>query len=153
MGFKLKRTPMEPAEMDITPMIDCTFLLLIFFVLTSKMDSKAFELPKAKHGTAAVEKNCVVIILAPSQAGAAKVYLAEKPDEENLAVGSPEDQEKAVAEYVRREVSAHPEKKSVLVKAAVGIKHREVARISKAASTIDDVAVEQLFMGIVQEQQ
>ena len=30
------RPPMDD-EMDITPMIDMTFLLLIFFILTSKM--------------------------------------------------------------------------------------------------------------------
>ena len=38
----------EDAEMDITPMIDITFLLLIFFLVASKMDSPASgELPTA----------------------------------------------------------------------------------------------------------
>ncbi len=37
------------SEMDITPMIDMTFLLLIFFVLTSKMTGeKSFEIPRLK---------------------------------------------------------------------------------------------------------
>ena len=36
----------EDAEMDITPMIEITFLLLIFFLVASKMDSPASgELP------------------------------------------------------------------------------------------------------------
>jgi biopolymer transport protein ExbD len=153
VAFKLKRTPMESAEMDITPMIDCTFLLLIFFVLTSTMDSKAFQLPKAKHGAAAVEQNCVLIVLDSGENGTAKVYLSERADDAQLAGGSAEDQEKAVAEYVTREIRAHPEKRSVLIKAAAGVKHREVSRISKAASTIEDVTVEQLFMGVTQDKQ
>ena len=154
MGFKLKKPPREEAEMDITPMIDCTFLLLIFFVLTSKMDSsKSLELPTAQHGAAAVEKNSVVIVIGAGEAGAGKVYLSDKPDESKLVSGNAEDQERAVTEYVVREIRAHPEKKSVIVKAAAGVKHREVARIAKAASTMEDVTVEQLYMGIVQEQQ
>jgi len=37
------RPPMDD-EMDITPMIDMTFLLLIFFILTSKMTGeKSYE--------------------------------------------------------------------------------------------------------------
>ena len=49
--FKRKRS-LEEAEMDITPMIDCTFLLLIFFLVTSKMKPElAVDLPKAKHGS------------------------------------------------------------------------------------------------------
>jgi biopolymer transport protein TolR len=153
MGFKLKKPPREEAEMDITPMIDCTFLLLIFFVLTSKMDaSKALELPVAKHGTAAVEKNCVIIIVMPGDGGAAKVYLSDKPDEGKRVTGAPEDQDKAISAYVVQEIRAHPEKKSVIVKASAGVKHREVSRVAKAAAALEEVSVEQLFMGIVQEQ-
>lgn len=38
-------------ELDITPMIDVTFLLLIFFMVTSTMqDNPQFELPVAKNG-------------------------------------------------------------------------------------------------------
>ncbi len=151
MGFKLKRTPMESAEMDITPMIDCTFLLLIFFVLTSTMENKTLELPKAKHGAAAVEQNCVIIVLGGGGGSPAKVYLASSVDEDQLVTGSAEDQEKAVAQYVIREVRAHPEKKGVLIKAAAGVKHRDVARIAKAAATVEDVTVQELFMGVTQE--
>src|SRR5687768_6538792 len=116
---------MESAEMDITPMIDCTFLLLIFFVLTSTMESKTLELPKAKHGAAAVEQNCVIIVIGGGGGSPAKVYLARSVDEDQLATCSAEDQENAVAQYVIREVRAHPEKKAVLIKAAAGVKHRD----------------------------
>lgn len=153
MGFKLKRTPRESAEMDITPMIDCTFLLLIFFVLTSTMENKTLDLPKAKHGAAAVEQNCVIIVIGGGGASPAKVYLAGSADEGQLATGSAEDQEKAVAQYVIREARAHPEKKAVLIKAAAAVKHRDVARIAKAAATVEDVTVQELYMGVTQEKQ
>ena len=44
------RTVKEDARMDITPMIDCVFLLLIFFVLVIDLSQKELEdliLPKA----------------------------------------------------------------------------------------------------------
>ena len=153
MGFKLKRTPMESAEMDITPMIDCTFLLLIFFVLTSTMENKTLALPKAKHGASAVEQNCVIVVIAGGEGSPAKVYLSPSVDETQLATGSAEDQERAVAQYVIRQVRASPEKKAVLIKAAAGVKHRDVARIAKAAATVEDVTVTELYMGVTQEKQ
>jgi biopolymer transport protein ExbD len=154
MGFKLKKTPMEEAEMDITPMIDCTFLLLIFFVLTSKMDAtKALDLPEAKYGANAVEQNSVVIVVAKGDGDASRVYLSARLDESKAVSGTPEDQEKAVAEYVTAQMRENPLKKAVIIKAAGGVKHRDVARIAKAAATNEDVTVEQLYMGIVQEKQ
>ncbi len=45
------RRPLEDAEMDITPMIDITFLLLIFFLVASRLDEDApVELPTARYG-------------------------------------------------------------------------------------------------------
>jgi biopolymer transport protein ExbD len=153
MRIKLKRAQTETAEMDITPMIDCTFLLLIFFILTSKMDaSKLLELPPAKYGAAAVEKNCVIIVVTKGEGGAGKVYLSDMPDESKLVRGSPEDQEKAVMDYITQEIRANPHKKEVIIKASMGVKHREVARVTKAAARIEDVNVEQLYVGIMQQQ-
>jgi len=45
------RRQLEDTEMDITPMIDVTFLLLIFFIVASKMDESAnVPLPPAAPG-------------------------------------------------------------------------------------------------------
>ncbi len=47
----------EDFEMDITPMIDITFLLLIFFLVCSTADQDtAIELAKARHGKAVGEQ-------------------------------------------------------------------------------------------------
>jgi biopolymer transport protein ExbD len=47
-----KPKPDEKAEMDMTPMIDCVFLLMIFFVLVIDLSQKDLEdliLPEAIH--------------------------------------------------------------------------------------------------------
>ena len=54
----------EEGDLDITPMIDITFLLLIFFLVSSKMDQDAaVDLPPAKNGMNVVNNQSVMIIL------------------------------------------------------------------------------------------
>jgi biopolymer transport protein ExbD len=44
--FKLRRRPPDTEEMDLTPMVDMTFLLLIFFMITASLQlQKALEMP------------------------------------------------------------------------------------------------------------
>ena len=46
-----KRRMQVDTEMDMTPMIDCTFLLLVFFVVGAKLDPDAIvQLPPARYG-------------------------------------------------------------------------------------------------------
>jgi biopolymer transport protein ExbD len=146
----MRRRKLEEADMDITPMIDMTFLLLIFFIVTSKMGPKAgIELPPAKHGTAAVEKNNVILTIGPGDP-IAQVYRGESLDPADaFASGSAEDQENEVITYIESEINkSGGSKTGVLVQAAKGLKHREVARIAKAAGRAD---VENLFVGIVEK--
>lgn len=57
----------DDEEMDITPMIDITFLLLIFFVVCSTMDpSKMGKIPKAERGAAIAADNSAVIYIEPN---------------------------------------------------------------------------------------
>lgn len=59
-----KKRPEE--EMDITPMIDITFLLLIFFVVASKMDpTQTGKIPEATNGLAISAKDSAVIFIEP----------------------------------------------------------------------------------------
>ena len=56
------RRQLEDTEMDITPMIDVTFLLLIFFIVASKMEESAnVPLPPAVTGHPVLVKQSVVI--------------------------------------------------------------------------------------------
>jgi biopolymer transport protein ExbD len=146
----MRRRKLEEADMDITPMIDMTFLLLIFFIVTSKMGPKSgIELPPAKHGTAAVEKNNVILTIGPGDT-IARVYRGESVDPTDaFPSANAEDQENEVIAYIESQVNdSGGSKTGVLVYAAKGLKHREVARIAKAVGRAE---VENLFVGIVEK--
>jgi biopolymer transport protein ExbD len=52
MSNSLLKQAQETIDMDMTPMIDCVFLLMIFFVLVIDLSQKSLEdliLPKAKY--------------------------------------------------------------------------------------------------------
>ena len=101
-GALLPKRPIDDsADMDITPMIDITFLLLIFFIVCSTMSaSTAVELPDARHGTGVDERNSVIITIdAQGDGQAPAVYLGDGKAGERL----PEDhdtQQDMVFEYV-----------------------------------------------------
>ena len=64
--FTLPRKKRDDEEMDITPMIDITFLLLIFFVVCSTMDpTKIGSIPEADNGLAIAAKSSAVIFINP----------------------------------------------------------------------------------------
>jgi biopolymer transport protein ExbD len=64
--FVIPRKQRDDDEMDITPMIDITFLLLIFFVVCSTMDpTKMGKIPEAENGLAISAKNSAVIFIDP----------------------------------------------------------------------------------------
>jgi biopolymer transport protein ExbD len=132
-------------------MIDITFLLLIFFILASKMDSAAdVSLPPARYGAAVVEKSSVVVTLAEDDNGKALVYCGDGMNASRQVPGDDlEAQEDEVAGYVEEEM-AKGGKEYVLIKAAKGIKHREVSRISKAATRSE--LVQQLFVAVMEVQ-
>ena len=146
------RRQREDTEMDITPMIDCTFLLLIFFLLTFKADEGAtIPLPPAKYGVGVPAKNAVVLTLEKgSTAQSAKVYLGNTVSSESLARSSdPKALEEEIADYVERELAKGSRKKEyLLIKAAQDVKHRDVATVARAASRA--AAVQELHVAVLE---
>ena len=146
--FKRMRS-LEEAEMDITPMIDCTFLLLIFFLVTSTMKPElAVDLPKAKHGAVVVEQSSIILTMA-QEGDTVSVYRGNSTAPADRIEGAnPLEQEDLVAQYVEEESTrSSPPKKFVIIKAARGLKHREVSRIQRAAGRAE---VEQLYVAILE---
>ena len=49
----------EEPQIDLTPLIDCLFMLIIFFVLTMSFSKPVLEvmLPQAAHGEVSRERN------------------------------------------------------------------------------------------------
>ena len=126
----------EDVEMDITPMIDVTFLLLIFFLVASKMSAdQAVALPEARAGGPIAAHNAVVLVL--TKAGPDSINVGD--GREWTASSDLVAQEEEIGEYVREGLagtgsSGGGPKQFVLLKASKGIKHKEVSRVAQAVA-------------------
>lgn len=132
-----RKRPQEDTEMDITPMIDCTFLLLIFFTVTSTPDAQtALNLAPAKYGVGVSQRDSIIISIADNgESQPASVYLADGKVGEPLS-GTPADQEAAIRKAVEEGLAEG--KKDILIKAEQGVLHRDVSRVAAAAGGVSD---------------
>lgn len=138
-------------EMDITPMIDMTFLLLIFFLVASRIDAApGVDLPQATYGVAVPVKDAVFITLDRGVEDSSRVFLGDGLDEATEIKGrNLPAQESQIIAYVDRELSATtPRKHQVVIKAAKGLKHREVARVLAAVGKVEKV--ERVHLGVLE---
>jgi biopolymer transport protein ExbD len=132
------RPLVSESDIDITPMIDLTFLLLIFFLVSSTPadPERVIELPKAATATAVRPADSVILSLADAgEKMPAAVYFADGKVGQPLA-GDWKEQEEAIRQYVERGVVAE-RKRYVLVKAEKGVRHREVARVARAVALVE----------------
>ncbi len=138
-GPVLTRRPLDDkAELDITPMIDITFLLLIFFLVASIPDPQnSVELPPARHGQGISKRTSFIVTVAERDgSGSALVYLGDGKSGE-LLPDDPAAQEERIAAEV--ETAFHEGKSNVLVKAGRGVLHGEVSRIAAAVGRVKGI--------------
>ena len=146
----------EEVSISLTPLIDVVFLLLIFFLVASRMeDQAAVDLPKAQYGNAVTQRNSVVLTVGIGTGENARIYKEQGPIEENLLTSTNlEDQVKEIAAYVREELMGDEPKSEVLLFAEKGVKHREVARVARAIGTVDEFHANNVRLHVaVMEQQ
>lgn len=123
-----KQPPLED-EMDITPMIDITFLLLIFFLVASKIGrSEPVTLPMATQGGSVVEKNCIILIL---RRGTGEVAAVTRPEGAPFSLDI-QQQEAEIAQYIEEGLGTG--KTEVLIKSEGSVRYGEVDRIKQAIS-------------------
>lgn len=128
------------AEMDITPMIDCVFLLLIFFIVCSTMEQQSpIDLAEARHGRAVGEREAIIISVLSGGAEAAPVYLADGPVQDPLPNDDAVQREKILA-YIEEEQTMEA-KTDVLIKADKNVAHRDVARVIKSVSQVEGINI------------
>ena len=138
-GPVIRRRPLrDSGEMDITPMIDITFLLLIFFLVASTTASQTgVELPKARYGKGVDSGNSTIITVAARRGpGPARVYLGDGTSGTPLA-DDPDLQHQQIAEAVRE--GFRQGKANVLVKAERSVAHHDVAAVSTAAAEVEGI--------------
>jgi biopolymer transport protein ExbD len=130
----------EEAEMDITPMIDVTFLLLIFFLVSSLPDQKtAIELPKADHGVGVSQLHSVIFTIAQGGLNAAPVYAADGRVPGTELSDDLETRREQIGELVEK--GLREGKPNVVIKGDKNVAYREVARIVKAVSQVQGVGI------------
>ena len=135
--FKHRPLPDE-SEMDITPMIDITFLLLIYFLVAAVPDpDTAVVLPAARFGAGVSANECVILTIIDGGLDSAPVYAADGKVEGKLLDQDPEKQADAIQLAVEQGVQ--DDKMHVLIKAEKNVAHREVARVAAAASRVDGI--------------
>jgi len=127
--------------MDITPMIDITFLLLIFFLVCSTPDQQsAIELPSARHGKGVGEKDSVIITLSDEGIDSAPVYLADGKIPSARLDDDP-DQQRELIRLAIEEGRREEGKENVLIKADRNVASRDVARVIKAVSAVEGTKI------------
>jgi biopolymer transport protein ExbD len=142
----------DDSEMDITPMIDMTFLLLIFFIVCSKMDpGAAIHLPPAKHGEAVTTKDAIIFTIAGTETESF-IYKGKGIDAGNqLAGASPVEKEAEAAAYVEQQLAQNANIKNVVIMADAGVKHRDVALVMKAVAAVETEG-NQLHVAVMETQ-
>ena len=146
LAFVIPRRQLEESDMDITPMIDITFLLLIFFIVASRIDADTqVTLPSARHGTAVATKSSVMLTLAGEEP--ATIYKGDGtvPGTE-LSSTDAEDQELEIADYVQQAMDDG--KENVILKAEKNVKHRDVSRVAKAIGLVEG---SRLYVAVLEE--
>ncbi len=122
-------------EMDITPMIDIVFLLLIFFVVTSKMTAEqAPKVPPARHGVAVNIQNNIALVLSRGGGETARVRAEGTGGADRNFSDDPEQQTAEVIEYITAELEKG--KSDVLLRAEGDVKNGEIKRIRDALSEV-----------------
>lgn len=125
------RAKREEEEMDITPMIDITFLLLIFFVVASKMDpTQTGDIPDAENGLAVSAKDSAVIFI--ESAGGDAPAILKRRDQSEFSRDE-EAQANEIIEYVTNELekSVSKNKEQVMLLSSGETKVSEVTRVQK----------------------
>ncbi|MCY2966186.1 MAG: biopolymer transporter ExbD [Planctomycetota bacterium] len=125
------KKPTADGEMDITPMIDCVFQLLIFFMVASNMTGEQeANLPFAKHGIGVeTNRSTVISVVAPTGGGKPQLFL--EPD-----MKTPVDIT-AIQAAVRQNVSQG--RTDVIIKAERGLTHGAVQEVARGVNEIEGV--------------
>jgi biopolymer transport protein ExbD len=136
-AFKRERGA-PPGELDITPMIDVTFLLLIFFMVSSTMQPAAsLDLPPADFSKGVtVSSSAVVVAKAPSGANIdPQLFLGEDAQSES-SMGE-------LRSYLEDQQRAGVNK--VVIKAEGDVPHGFVDEIARAIKELEGL---EMYLGV-----
>lgn len=136
----------DDTEMDITPMIDITFLLLIFFLVTSRPDSATgVNLPLAIHGDVVSQRRSTVMTVAEGGIDQAPVYRGDGKNPETLCSTDVEQRNEEIKKYI--EEGMLQDKSDIVIKADRGVPCRQVNEVMQAVSKVEGVS--RIHLGVL----
>jgi len=125
-------------DVDITPMIDITFLLLIFFLVTSTPDEDtAVILPEALHGDAVSQLESTIFTIGEAPGDVAPVYAADGKIDSAILPEIDEQRDASIREAVQAGLGEN--KTNVIIKADRGVAYRHVAAVIDSVSRVDGI--------------
>ena len=154
VDIQARRTKTEDADLDITPMIDITFLLLAFFVVVSKLDAQIpVSLPTATSGTTIAEENCVIFVVTVDEPGGqARIFKGQALDgASELASDNALDIEAEVADYVETEISNRPTVEAILIKASGDVRAGDIETIKRGIASSELGLNRKVYFGVEEE--
>lgn len=138
---KSKRLSADDDDLDITPMIDVTFLLLIFFMVTSNMKKAAtVEIPPAMHGQGIPTSKASMLTIFDTE-GDPEVYLSDGTKE-----NGPVSMEEVTA-HVKKGISDG--KLMVIIKADSKLPSGFVEEVARAANNLETNQELKFYVGVL----
>jgi biopolymer transport protein ExbD len=136
----------EDLDMDITPMIDITFLLLIFFLVSSRPDQNtAIHLPKAQHGDAVSQRYSTVISVGEGGIDQAPVFRGDGKFPDKQLSPDPETRSDEIAEHIQSGIAEG--KTDIVIKADRGVACRDIDGVLKAISKTEGIKI---YLGVLE---
>src|SRR5690606_3006966 len=136
----VQRRLQSDAELDITPMIDVTFLLLIFFMVTSTMSQEAkLQIPPAKHGEG-VSMDASIVITVATRDGEPEIYLGDKVEDSPVSLGE-------IPAYVQQGIN-DPDgpRKTVIIRGDRELPSGFIEEVARAANRVE--GIEKFYVGV-----
>lgn len=134
MAFNIPHNPRDE-EIDMAPMIDMVFLLLVFFMVASHLQSEEYirieDIPRAESATMPDDRSdrVIVSLLDHPETGEVSIHLGHAVvDEETLRETMVERNERFL------ERSTGDERLKLFLRAPSGMEHGEVRRIMRIAA-------------------
>ncbi|HAA50733.1 MAG TPA: biopolymer transporter ExbD [Planctomycetaceae bacterium] len=123
--MKFKRQRSQEVGVDLTPLIDVVFLLLIFFMVTSTMQpDEVLDIPTSVHGLGVEANSAILITISAGEPPMINLV------EDNNKTEDPE----TVGPYVQERMQQG--RKHVIIKAERLVQHGFVQKVTREANTV-----------------